>query len=273
MTADAGDPSLATARSGPERSRPLPDAPPLQIVRSALFNLLFWLWTGLMVLAALPLAPFVTPQGMREVARFWMRGTQLLLRRVVGLDYEVRGLERLPPGPCIVASKHQSAWETLFFHLVRPDLVIGLKYELTLIPLFGWYLMRARNIRIDRGGAATALRSLLRGAEDAVAAGWSILIFPEGTRKDPGEPPDYKPGVAALYLELGVPVVPVALNSGLFWARRSFVKRPGRITVEFLEPIAPGLDRRQFMVELERRIEGATRRLLAGSAPGTEETA
>jgi 1-acyl-sn-glycerol-3-phosphate acyltransferase len=253
---------------------------PLELVRAALFNLLFWLWTGLMVLAALPLAPFVTPQGMREVARAWMRGIQLLLRTIVGLDYEVRGLDRLPSGPCIIASKHQSAWETLFFHLIRPDIVIGLKYELTRIPLFGWYLMRARNIRIDRGGAARALRSLIEGAKAAVGRGWSILIFPEGTRRLPGEPPDYKPGVAALYLALGVPVVPVALNSGLFWGRRSFTKRPGRITVEILEPIPPGLERRAFMTELERRIESATDRLIATargrplsavSAPGAEE--
>jgi 1-acyl-sn-glycerol-3-phosphate acyltransferase len=243
----------------------LPEPTFLELLRSALFNLLFWLWTSLMVLVALPLAPFVSPQGMREVARFWMRGIQLLLRVVVGLRYRVLGARHLPPGPCIVASKHQSAWETLFFHLIRPNLVIGLKYELTKVPLFGWYLMRARNIRIDRGGAAKAMRSLIDGARERVAEGCSILIFPEGTRKAPGEAADYKPGVAALYRELAVPVVPVALDSGRFWGRRSFVKRAGVITVEFLEPIPPGLERRAFMAELERRIEGATARLLSAA--------
>jgi 1-acyl-sn-glycerol-3-phosphate acyltransferase len=206
---------------------------------------------------------------MRWVARFWMQGLQAVLRLVVGLSYEVRGRERLPAGPAIIASKHQSAWETLIFHVLVPDLAVGLKYELTRIPVFGWYLMRGGAIRIDRGGAARALRSLVEGARDRAARGVSILIFPEGTRRAPEDPPDYKPGVAALYTALDLPVVPVALNSGLFWSRRSFMKRPGRITVEFLEPIPPGLDRRTFMAELQRRIETATARLVAeGSAPG-----
>jgi 1-acyl-sn-glycerol-3-phosphate acyltransferase len=206
---------------------------------------------------------------MRWVARFWMQVLQAVLRLVVGLSYEVRGRERLPAGPAIIASKHQSAWETLIFHVLVPDLAVGLKYELTRIPVFGWYLMRGGAIRIDRGGAARALRSLVDGARAAAARGVSILIFPEGTRRAPEDPPDYKPGVAALYTALDLPVVPVALNSGLFWSRRSFMKRPGRITVEFLEPIPPGLDRRTFMAELQRRIETATARLVAeGSAPG-----
>jgi 1-acyl-sn-glycerol-3-phosphate acyltransferase len=205
---------------------------------------------------------------MRWVARFWMQGLQAVLRLVVGLSYEVRGRNRLPPGPAIIASKHQSAWETLIFHVLVPDLAVGLKYELTRIPIFGWYLMRGGAIRIDRGGAARALRSLVDGARAAAARGVSILIFPEGTRRAPEDPPDYKPGVAAVYTALDLPVVPVALNSGLFWSRRSFMKRPGRITVEFLEPIPPGLDRRSFMAELQRRIETATARLVAeGSAP------
>jgi 1-acyl-sn-glycerol-3-phosphate acyltransferase len=123
--------------------------------------------------------------------------------------------------------------------------------------------MRGGCIRIDRGGAARALRSLVEGARAAAAKGLSILIFPEGTRRAPEDPPDYKPGVAALYVALDLPVVPVALNSGLFWSRRSFMKRPGQITVEFLDSIPPGLDRRTFMTELQSRIETATARLVA----------
>jgi 1-acyl-sn-glycerol-3-phosphate acyltransferase len=237
-------------------------ATPLDHARSALFNVVAGLWTLVLMLALLPAAPFITARGMRRSARFWMRGLHLALRWIIGLRYEVRGLENLPPRPVIIASKHQSAWETVFFHLVRVDTVIGLKDELTRVPIFGWYLMIARNIRIDRGGAAKAMRSLIEGAKAAVAQGCSILIFPEGTRRPPRAPPDYKPGVAALYRELGVPVVPVALNSGLFWPRRGFVKRPGSITVEFLPPIEPGLDRKPFMAELERRIETASTRLL-----------
>ncbi len=250
--------------------------PPGQSLRAGLFNLCFYFWTVVLALALLPAAPFAGAPAVRAYARFWMRGTQALLRRIVGLDHEVRGLERLPPGPVIIASKHQSAWETLFFHLVRPDLVIGLKEELTRIPIFGWYLTIAGNIRIDRGGAGRALRSLLVGARRAVARGESVLIFPEGTRMPVEAPPAYKSGVAALYKALDVPCVPVALNSGVYWGRRSFLKRPGRILVEFLEPIPPGLPREEFMRLLEERIETATARLVseargvAGRSPGLE---
>ena len=231
-------------------------------LRALLFNLFLWVWTAVFSLAVLPAFPFLSPAGMRAVARRWERGIAAALRLLVGLTYEVRGRDRLPSGPAIIASKHQSAWETLMFHVLVPELAVGLKEELTRVPVFGWYLMRAGNIRIDRGAAARALRSLLEGARRATAQGLSVLIFPEGTRRAPGDPPDYKPGVAALYNALDLPVVPVALNSGLFWRRRGFVKHPGRIVLEFLEPIPPGLDRRAFMRRLERSIEPATARLV-----------
>lgn len=238
------------------------------LLRSLLFNLYLWLWTALLVVVLLPAAPFLQPAGIRRFAAFWMRGIHLGLRSIAGLDHRIQGLEHLPPGPCIIASKHQSSFETLLFHTIRPDLAIGLKEELTRIPLFGWYLKLAGNIAIDRGGAAKAMRSLIKGAEAAVAAGLSILIFPEGNRRPVGAPPDYKPGVAALYKALDVPVVPVALDSGRFWARRSFAKQPGTITVRFLEPIPPGLDRQSFMRLLEERIETATTALYAQGPHG-----
>jgi 1-acyl-sn-glycerol-3-phosphate acyltransferase len=235
----------------------------LQILRSLLFQALFLGWTTLCCLAVLPAYPFLSPAAMRAVARGWQGATLWLLRVTVGLGFEVRGRERLPRGPVILASKHQSAWETLAFHALVPEVAIGLKEELTRIPVFGWYLMRAGNIRIDRGAAATAVRSLVRGAREAVGKGLSVLIFPEGTRRAPGDPPDYRPGVAALYAALRIPVVPVALNSGLYWQRRDLVKRPGRVLIEFLDPIPPGLDRATFMRELERAVETGTARLLA----------
>ena len=235
---------------------------PLLVLRGLLFNALFYLWTALFCLLVLPVFPFLSPAGMRRAARFWERVTFALLRFTVGLSHEVRGREHLPPSPVIIASKHQSAWETLAFHVLVPEVAVGLKEELTRIPVFGWYLMRAGNIRIDRGAAARAIRSLVEGAKRAVASGLSVLIFPEGTRRAPGDPPDYKPGVVALYHALRLPVVPVALNSGLFWRRRGLVKRPGRIVVEFLEPIPPGLERKAFMRTLEQRIETATARLI-----------
>jgi 1-acyl-sn-glycerol-3-phosphate acyltransferase len=235
---------------------------PLIWVRALAFHMAFYVWTSLLAIVLLPFAPFIGASRMRRFARFWQRGVQAIVRVTVGLRYRVRGLEHLPPGPVIIAAKHQSAWETLFFHIVRPDIVIGLKHQLRYVPLFGWYLAIAGNIFIDRGGAAAALRSFVRGAKAATDRGWSILIFPEGTRRLPGAPPAYKSGVAALYAALDVPVVPVALNSGLFWSRRAFLKLPGTITVEFLEPIPPGLDRKSFMRLLEERIETRSRELL-----------
>lgn len=235
----------------------------LTVLRATVFNLAFFGWTVVCLFAGLPFLPFWDRRQVRAYARFWERGIQRLLGSIVGLHYEVRGRDRLPAGAVLIASKHQSAWETLTFHLLVEDLAVGLKEELTRIPFFGSYLLRAGNIRIDRGEGARALRSLVAGAREAVARGESVLIFPEGTRREPGAPPAYKPGVAALYRALAVPCVPVALNSGLFWGRRSFLKRPGTVLVEFLEPIPPGLHRDRFMQLLEERIETATARLLA----------
>lgn len=243
-------------------------ASPLATARAGLFQIAYWLWTAGLALAALPIAPFLGAPGMRAVARLWMRGVQALLRVLIGLEYEVRGVPPSSAAPALIASKHQSAWETLTFHLLVPDIVIGLKHELTRIPVLGWYLMKAGNIRIDRGGAAKALRSLTLGAREAAARGCSFLIFPEGTRQAPGAPPAYRPGVAALYAGLDLPVVPVALNSGLFWPRPWSGKRPGRIVIAFLEPIPPGLDRKRFMTLLETRIEQATAALVAEARDG-----
>ena len=238
-------------------------ASPVLVLRSLAFQLFFYFWSAIYCLAVLPAYPFLSAAAMRAVARTWQRSLNAGLRLLVGLSYEVRGREHLPVGPAIIASKHQSAWETLTFHALIPDVAVGLKEELTRIPVFGWYLLRAGNIKIDRGAGSRAIRSLIEGAKRAAADGLYVLIFPEGTRRAPGDPPDYKPGVAALYGALRLPVVPVALNSGMFWRRREFTKHPGRIVVEFLEPIPAGLDRKHFMARLERAIEDATARLVA----------
>ncbi len=238
-------------------------ASPVVVLRSLAFDLFFYGSTSFYCLAVLPAYPFLSPAGMRRVARTWQRLVIWGLRVIVGLTYEVRGREFLPVEPVILASKHQSAWETLAFHVLVPEVAVCLKEELTRIPVFGAYLMRAGSIRIDRGAAARAIRSLIEGAKRAVADGLSVQIYPEGTRRGVGDPPDYKPGVMALYGALRLPVVPIALNSGLFWPRHGLVKRPGRITVEFLPPIPAGLDRKLFMQRLEQDIEAATARLVA----------
>jgi 1-acyl-sn-glycerol-3-phosphate acyltransferase len=236
---------------------------PIVWLRSAVFNLLFYPYTLLVMLVGLPALPFLSEHGARRYARAWMQGVRRLLAWTTGLTVELRGLERIPEGPVIFAAKHQSALDTMLFHLVRTDVVYGLKQELRRVPLFALYLARTGCIFVDRGGAATALKSLVRGAREAVGRGASLVIFPEGTRRPPGAPPAYKSGVAALYAALAVPVVPVALDTGRYWPRRSFRKWPGRTVVEMLEPIPPGLDRHRFMALLEERIE-ARQRVLEG---------
>jgi 1-acyl-sn-glycerol-3-phosphate acyltransferase len=230
--------------------------------RALLFNLGFYLWT--LALGVLGLPVLLGPRRWSmALGRFWGRGVMLLLRGTVGLSWEVRGLERLPQGAAIVAMKHQSAWDTLALPLILPDPAVVLKRELLWIPLYGWYAGRASAIPIDRKAGPAALRGMVAAAKAPAKEGRHLLIFPEGTRTAVGQRRPYQPGVAALYRQLGLPLVPVAVNSGLFWGRRAFLKRPGRIVAEILPAIPPGLDRRAALAELERRIEDATARLVA----------
>jgi 1-acyl-sn-glycerol-3-phosphate acyltransferase len=230
------------------------------IARSFVFNAAGLVWTVVTVLLFMPC--LLRPAACVWAGRTWMTGVQFLLRHVIGLDYEVRGRANILAGTAIYAFKHQSTWETTVTQVVLRNSAVALKQELTRFPVFGWYLTRGRMIAIDRAGGTRAMRSLIKGARAAVARGDSVIIFPEGHRIPPGRHVPYQPGVAALHKQLTLPVVPVAHNSGMFWARRSFVKRPGRIVLEFLEPIEPGLDRATFMAELHQRLEGACDRLI-----------
>lgn len=225
--------------------------------RAFAFNLLFVGWTVIVGVLALPF--LVAPRrAAMAFGRWWAKSVLVLLRAVVGLGHEVRGLDRLPPGACIVAMKHQSAWDALILPIVLGDPAIVVKRELLWLPIYGWYAGRAGSIAVDRKAGAAALRRMVAAAREAAAEGRPIVIFPEGTRTAPGTRLSYHPGVAALYQGLQLPLVPAAVNSGLYWGRRSFLKRPGRIVLEFLPPIPPGLPRRAVMQEIETRIEAAT---------------
>jgi 1-acyl-sn-glycerol-3-phosphate acyltransferase len=234
----------------------------MMVFRSFIFDVSFYLWTMLISIASLPVL-LVSQRATAWISALWAMVALLLLRLIVGLSYEVRGANNLPKGPAIVALKHQSAWDTIALWVLLENPAIVLKQSLAKIPVFGWYVRKGRAIVIDRAAGAKALKPMVAAAKAAVADGRPIAIFPEGTRTPVGGHQPYHPGVAALYLQLRLPLVPVALNSGLFWGRRSFLKRPGRIVVEFLPAIAPGLDRRHVMVELERDIEQATAMLVA----------
>jgi 1-acyl-sn-glycerol-3-phosphate acyltransferase len=230
-------------------------------VRALAFNLTFFAWTAILGTLGLPF--LATPRAVTmRFGRFWSSSVLALLKLIVGLDHQVRGLHLVPRDGCIIAMKHQSAWDTLIVPVVLGDPAPVLKRELLLLPFYGWYAGRAGCIGIDRKAGAGALRRMLAQARPVVAARRPIVIFPEGTRVAPGEHRPYQPGIAALYQALALPIVPAAVNSGLYWGRRSFAKRPGRIVLEFLEPIPPGWPRPRLMAELERRIESATAALI-----------
>jgi 1-acyl-sn-glycerol-3-phosphate acyltransferase len=227
-------------------------------LRSALFLLWFLAVTTVLSLMFLPV--LLLPRGATIwLARVWSRVTFFGLKLFAGIDWEIRGLA--PKGPVLVAAKHMSMWDTLALYLALEAPGIVLKRELLRIPFYGWFLWKATAIPIDRTSGASALRKMGQAAKAVLADGRPILIFPEGTRKQPGDAPDYKPGVAGLYGMLDVPCVPVALNSGAYWT--GFTKRPGTIVLEFLPAIPPGLKRAEFMTVLEQRIEAATASLLS----------
>lgn len=230
-------------------------------LRAAAFNVAFYAWTTAMLLICWPILVLPKPWMLAAMA-FWAKGVMELLRRLVGTHYEIRGREHLPPGPCIVAAKHQSAWDTIVFHFAVPNPAVVMKRELMSIPIYGWLARRVGMIPVDREGGGAALKAMIVAARRAAAEGRPIVIFPQGTRVAPGKKAPYLPGVAALYRDLKLPAVPVAVNSGYFWPRRSFTRRPGTIVLEFLAPIAPGLSRADFAAELERRIETASDKLL-----------
>ncbi len=231
------------------------------LVRSTVYFVWFAVLTAVLNLGFLP-ALILPRRVARFGARLWCRGQLWGLKTIAGLSYEVRG--EIPPKGAIVASKHMSMWDTLALFLLLEDVTIILKRQLLLVPFYGWYAFKVGFIFIDRQGGASALRRMAAKSRASMKRGRSILIFPEGTRKGPGAPPDYKPGVAALYHQLDVPCVPVALNSGLYWTGPSgFLKRPGKVILRFLPVIPPGLKRRQFMATLESRIETATAQLIA----------
>jgi 1-acyl-sn-glycerol-3-phosphate acyltransferase len=234
----------------------------LILVRSIAFNVLFYLNTLLYLLIALPTF-FLPYRAIVRVAKSWGRTNLLLLRLVAGIRYEVRGREKIPKGPLIVASKHQSAWETFALLTLFDDPLFILKRELQWIPIFGWLTIKGRMVPVDRGAGSLALTAMIERARKELAEGRQLIIFPEGTRRPAGAEPRYKAGVARVYEAAGVPCLPVALNSGLFWPRRSIRRLPGTVVVEILDPIPPGLDRALFFERLQHDLESATARLIA----------
>lgn len=231
------------------------------LVRSLIFNALLYL--NFIVQAVLFSPVLLLPERhVWPIARFWVRSSLWLHRTILGIGHDVRGLENIPPGSLIVASKHQSAWETL--QLVelfwRPTFI--LKRQLLFVPLFGWYLKRTGMIPVDRGKRSEAIEAMTARARRAIADGRQIIIFPEGTRRPPLAEPSYRFGVTRLYRDLGVECLPVALNSGLYWPRRALKQRRGTIRAAILPPIPAGLSAEAFTEVVKERIETGTQALM-----------
>ncbi|HEY0411858.1 MAG TPA: lysophospholipid acyltransferase family protein [Allosphingosinicella sp.] len=229
------------------------------LLRSALFALVFYAGTMLFVLTGVLLLPF-GPRGVQAVANGWARFHRRCAAALLGIRTRIEGA--VPQGAVLVAAKHQSMYETIELVVILATPRIVMKRELARIPFWGWLTQGYGMIAVDRAGGAAALRRLMKAGEEARAEKRPVVIFPEGTRVPPGTRPELQPGFAGLYRALGLPVVPLALDSGRVWPRRSFVKRPGIVTMRFGEPIPPGLPRG----EAERRVHAAINAL---EAPAT----
>lgn len=232
------------------------------LVRSLTFTVAYYLYSTLVALLMIPL--FLAPRRwVTHVLNWYGAGTTLLLRLICNIRVEVRGRENLPRGAALIAAKHQCMFDVFGGFALLPDACFVTKKELMWIPFLGWYARKAGMIVVDREGHANALRKLVADTRDRFKAARQLVIFAEGTRKAPGAPPDYKPGIAALYRDLEMPVIPMALNTGVHWPAHGVLRYPGTIVFEFLPAIPPGLKRGEFMREMETRIEAATNALIA----------
>jgi 1-acyl-sn-glycerol-3-phosphate acyltransferase len=241
------------------------------VLRSLLFNIAFYVNLVVWLIALVPTV--VLPRrALIAGVKGWGRSSLFLMRTIVGTRMEVRGAERIPKGALLVAAKHQSIWETFALLPLFEDPCFVFKRELMWLPFFGWYLLKGGMIPVDRGARSAAMKSMNEAARRELGEGRQILIFPEGTRRAPGAEPAYKYGIAFLYDETGASCLPVSLNSGVFWPRRKFIRRPGTIVIEIGEPIAPGLDKATFFARLRDEIESTTARLVeeARRAVGAE---
>jgi len=232
----------------------------MKLLRSIVF--VVWLYGSMAVIGIAMLPWAAADEKYVWVAlRAWARAILWGLRWIVGATVKIEGLENAPRGAALIACKHQAMLDTVVPALFLPAPVFIYKRELANTPILGIYLKR-NQIAVDRGGYATALKSIVRGAREAAAKQRQVLIFPEGTRQELDAQPDYKAGIAAMYKDLNIPVTPIALSTGLIWKPKGVMRSPGTAVIKILPPIPPGLPRDEFMKELENRIETESQALL-----------
>ena len=237
----------------------------MNLIKSVLFYIFINLW-GAIIPIAYSFCFMTRNRKMADHgAKMWSVGVVFMLDKLCGVKYKVIGKDKLPNEPFIVACKHQSMWETAIMHLIFNRPAYAYKKELLKIPFYGWFVKLMTGIKVDRQGGMSAIKDLIKQSKEYLKEDHKIIIFPQGTRvpynKDSTEYP-YQPGIAAMYLSCNVKVVPTALNSGLFWPKSGLIKKKGVITIEFLEPIATGLNKKEFMSKLESSIEDNSNNLL-----------
>jgi 1-acyl-sn-glycerol-3-phosphate acyltransferase len=230
----------------------------MTVLRSALFNVVFFA-VGLVMTLLASVMRIVAPQRVLDVAMLWARTLRVSVRIICGIRLDVRGLENIPQGAALIASRHQSAFDTFVWLTLLPRCCYVFKDELLRIPLFGPLIQASGMIAVDRNAGGAAIRTLLRGADRAVKEQRQIVIFPEGTRSEPGSPGALQPGIAALALRTGLPVIPVSTDSGWFWGRRAFRKRSGTIRIVIGTPIPAGTERKALMRALEDAMNAVDR--------------
>jgi len=227
------------------------------IFRSLLFYLLLGFWTVKMGLICIPLL-ILPSKYLNRPIYIWIKGIFFLLKKICNITHEIQGKENIPSYATLIVSKHQSAFETFALFYYLPQSIFIHKKQLFMIPIFGQYLKKINMISIDRKKGIKAIRMMIRQAKQKINSGFSIIIFPEGTRKKPGENPDYKSGFVSIYKELHTNILPIAVNSGKCWPNDTFVKRPGHIIIKILPLIQSDLERKKILFEVEHKIEEAT---------------
>ena len=240
------------------------------VIRSILFNVCFYTFSIFMMIVCMPHVFLLSRKRGKSTVDFWCHGNMWLAKVICGIRVEYRGTENIPEGGCLVASKHQSTWDTFGLIPLFSDPAYILKQELMWLPLFGWYVAKWNMIPINRREGKKAIPKMIRRANDAIENGRNIILFPEGTRRPVGAEPAYRQGIVKLYSQLKTKVIPIALNSGQFWPRRSFKLYPGTLIVEILPAIEPGMEQQEFFEHLQEVIESTTARLQKESTVGVK---
>ncbi len=232
------------------------------LLRSIAFTIAFYLNTIVQMIIFTPFYFILPRKKAYIIPKFWARSNMWLLDKISGTTFEIEGLENLTPEASIISPKHQSTWDTIAFIPYIEDPIYILKRELLWIPLFGWYVAKQRMIPVNRAARGKSMAAVMDRAKLEMASGRQLIIYPEGTRRPPGAEPVYKFGIARLYRDLQLPVIPIVHHGGLFWPRRKLINYPGHFKAKILPAIPAGMDHEAFFEHLQEVMERESDALL-----------